>query len=212
MQRYAPAGVVPHFARLRMTNRHRKPLPELLPAILDSVALLMDAKCDLIIFQCTGTSMSGGIDADDRVVSEICKAANRPAISTAGAIRSAFSALGAKRLVFISETGPEGHVRKLAYLRKSGYEILRDLAADLPGSDAYCTTPPEYWYDAAIEQRHPDADAYFISCANITSMDVIEALEKRLEKPVVTSNQAALWSALRELAIAAPGPGTLFRV
>ena len=210
MQRYAPAGVVPHFARLRMTNRYRKPLPELLPAILDSVSLLMDSKCDLIVFQCTGTSMSGGVEADDGVLAAIRKHADRPAISTASCVRAALSALGATRLVFISETGPDGHARKLAYLREAGYEILRDLAANLPGSDAYCTTAPEFWYDAAIGLRHADADAYFISCANIQSMEVIGALESALAKPVLTSNQAALWHALRSLGIAAAGPGMLF--
>src|SRR5205085_10568234 len=115
LQRYAPAGVVPHFTRLRMTNRYRKPLAELLPQILDSVALLMDSRCDVIVFQCTGTSMSGGVEADDDVVREIRKAADRPAISTAGAVRAALSALGAKRLVFISETGPDRPPNKLPY-------------------------------------------------------------------------------------------------
>ena len=210
MQRYAPAGVVPHFTRLRMTNRYRKPLPELLPQILDSVALLMDSKCDVIVFQCTGTSMSGGVEADDDVVREIRKIANRPAISTAGAVRAALSALGANRLVFISETGPEGHAKKLAYLLQAGYDILRDRAASLSGSDEYCSTSPEFWYETALATRHPDADAYFISCANIHSMDVIERLETELGKPVITSNQAALWCALRELGITASGPGTLF--
>src|SRR5205085_12195688 len=109
LQRYAPAGVVPHFTRLRMTNRYRKPLAELLPQILDSVALLMDSKCDVIVFQCTGTSMSGGVEADDDVVREIRKIANRPAISTVGAARAAMSALGATRLALISEHGPDAH-------------------------------------------------------------------------------------------------------
>ena len=45
--------------------------------------------------------------------------------------------------------------------------------------------------------RNDDADAYFISCANIHSIDVIDALEDELDRPVITSNQAALWSALR---------------
>jgi maleate isomerase len=210
MQRYAPAGVVPHFTRLRMTNRYRKPLPELLPQILESVALLMDSKCDVIVFQCTGTSMSGGVEADDDVVREIRKIANRPAISTAGAVRAALSALGANRLVFISETGPEGHAKKLAYLRQAGYDILRDRAASLSGSDEYCSTSPEFWYETALATRHPDADAYFISCANIHSMEVVDRLESELGKPVITSNQAALWCALRELGITASGPGTLF--
>ena len=93
MQRYAPSGVVPHFTRLRMTNRFRKPLADLLPAILDSVSLLMDSKCDAIVFQCTGTSMSGGVEADKSVISAIAKHADRPAVSTAGAVRAAFSAI-----------------------------------------------------------------------------------------------------------------------
>lgn len=212
MQRYAPAGVIPHFTRLRMTNRYRKPLRELLPEILDSVSLLTDSKCDVIVFQCTGTSMSGGVEADELVVSAITKHAERPAISTAGAITEALSVLNAKRIVFISETGPDGHAKKLSYLKEAGYQVVRDYAASLSGSDTYCSTPPEYWRDATLELRDDSADAYFISCANIQSMDVIEELEAKLRKPVVTSNQAALWAALRLLGISAPGPGMLFRL
>src|SRR6266566_173572 len=71
------------------------------------------------------------------------------------------------------------------------------------------SAPPEFWYDAALAVRQADAEAYFISCANIHSMEVIERLENELGKPVITSNQAALWCALRELGIHAPGPGML---
>jgi maleate isomerase len=213
MARFAPAGVVPHFMRLRMTNQYKRPLPELLPRILDAAAHLMDSKCDIIVFQCTGTSMSGGVDMDAFVVSEIAKAVKRPAISTAGAVKAALAALGARRLVFISETEQAGHDKKVAYLREAGYELVADRAASLPGTDHYCITPPRFWYDMAVSLRNDAADAYFISCANIQSIDVIEDLERVLNKPVVTSNQAALWCALRTLGLSdvVPGLGALFR-
>jgi maleate isomerase len=212
MCRYAPPGVQPHFMRIRMTNQYKRPLPELLPAILDAAALLMDSKCDIIVFQCTGTSMSGGVDMDNFVVSEIAKATGRPAVSTAGAVKAALAALNARRLVFISETEQAGHDKKLKFLREAGYEILADKPANLPGTDHYCTTPPQFWYDLAMSLRNDAADAYFISCANIHSVDVIQALERDLGKPVVTSNQASLWYALRTLGLSdtIPSLGTLF--
>jgi maleate isomerase len=213
IQRYAPLGVQPHFVRLRMTNQHKRPLPELLPRILDSVALLMDSKCGIIVFQCTGTSMSGGVDMDKMIVGEIAKAAQRPAISTATAVNAALAALGARRLVFISETKQKAHDEKLKYMREAGYDLVADRAASLEGTDAYCTTPARFWYDMAFALKDDRAQAYFISCANIHAIAVIEDLERVLQRPVITSNQAALWCALRTLGLAdaIPGLGSLFR-
>ncbi len=213
MTRLCPPGVVPHFMRLRMTNKYKRPLPELLPTIIDAAGHLMDAKCDIVVFQCTGTSMSGGVDMDNHVVSEIASATQRPAISTAGAVKAALAALGARRLVFISETEQAGHDKKLKFLKEAGYEILADRCAGLSGSDEYCVTPPAFWYDIAMTLRNDAADAIFISCANISSIEIIADLERDSKKPVVTSNQAALWCALRTLGLpdVVPGLGTLFR-
>jgi maleate isomerase len=50
--------------------------------------------------------------------------------------------------------------------------------------------------------RDPAAEAYFISCTAVRSADVIEALERDLGRPVITSNQGMLWGALRAAGIA----------
>src|SRR5262249_38037451 len=167
MQRYMPAGVVPHFTRIGMTNRHKAPLEKLIPRITEAAGLLADSKCDVIVLQCTGTSMSGGVDLERRVIAEIEKVTGRRALTTASAVTTAFETLQARRLVFISETEQDDHEKKLAYLREAGYEIVADKAAALPGTDAYCTTPPRLWFDLAISLRNEAAEAYFISCANI---------------------------------------------
>ena len=70
----------------------------------------------------------------------------------------------------------------------------------LAGSDAYCATPPQFWRDRVIEAQRPDADAYLVSCANISVFGVIEELEARLGRPIIaTSNQSVIWDALRLL-------------
>jgi maleate cis-trans isomerase len=59
----------------------------------------------------------------------------------------------------------------------------------------------------------PDAQAIFISCTNFGTLDIIESLEKKLGKPVVTSNSASMWKMMRLVGdeSAAPGGGRLFR-
>lgn len=213
LQHYCPDDVVPHFNRIGMTNRHRAPLEELMPRILLAAELLGDSKCDVTVLQCTGTSMSGGVEKEREVISAIEDLTGKPAASAASSLMDAFEAVGAQRLVFVSETPQEGHDKKLAFLREAGLEIIADKAMGLGGSDIYCSTPPEFWFENVVAMRNDDADAYFVSCANIRSIDVIEALEDELDRPVITSNQAALWSALRlaDLNDNIPALGRLFK-
>jgi maleate isomerase len=46
-----------------------------------------------------------------------------------------------------------------------------------------------------------DNEAIFISCTNFRAIEIIERLERETGKPVVSSNQATLWYALRKLRI-----------
>ena len=184
-----------------------------MPRILLAAELLGDSKCDVTVLQCTGTSMSGGVEKEREVISAIEDLTGKPAASAASSLMDAFEAVGAQRLVFVSETPQEGHDKKLAFLREAGLEIIADKAMGLGGSDIYCSTPPEFWFENVVAMRNDDADAYFVSCANIRSIDVIEALEDELDRPVITSNQAALWSALRlaDLNDNIPALGRLFK-
>ena len=44
-----------------------------------------------------------------------------------------------------------------------------------------------------------EADGYFLSCTNTTQIDAIATLEPELAKPVVNSNQATIWAAMKHL-------------
>ena len=200
-QKYAPEGVVPHFMRLRMSGKHRsKSFDDLIAGLEQAAAILGDAKCDLIMLQCTGTSMSGGYGAEAEMVAAIERATGRPGLTTAHCLMMALERLGIKRLVFISENDGAGYDEKKTFLQAAGMEIVGGRGAGLV-SDESCVTPPAFWADLAREERCDDADAYFISCANIQAIDIIETLEAELGKPVLTSNQVALWAALRTAGI-----------
>jgi maleate isomerase len=200
-QKYAPAGVVPHFMRLRISGPHRaKSFDDLIAGLEQAAAILGDAKCDLTMLQCTGTSMSGGYGGEMEMVAAIERATGRPGLTTANCLMMAFERIGAKRLVFISENDAAGYDEKKQFMQAAGMEIVGGRGAGLV-SDESCVTPPAFWADIAREERADNADSYFISCANIQAIDTIETLEAELGKPVLTSNQVALWAAVRSVGI-----------
>jgi maleate isomerase len=157
--------------------------------------------------------MSGGVDPEKEIIQAMAQATGRPAISTASSLMAALAALNANRIVFVSESPADHHASKESYLRQAGLDIAASKGMALPGTDTYCITPPEYWLDCVSEMRDDSVDAYFVSCANIHATYIIEQLEEGLDRPVLSSNQVALWCALRTVGIDddLPELGRLFK-
>ena len=72
---------------------------------------------------------------------------------------------------------------------------------------------PDYLFQFAKSIDRPDADAVFISCGALRTLEVVDALEKEISKPVIASNQAMIWDTFRLAGIQdkIPGYGRLLR-
>ncbi len=192
-----PPGVQAHVTRLRMTGAHHLTTERLLPRIEEAAGALIDARCDVVAFHCTANSMEGGEDGERQILATLTRAGATRATTTITAIQRAFDALGARRVVLVTPYTARTTQHEAEFLRRAGYDVLFAKGFALAGSDAYCATPAEFWRDRVIEARRGDADAYLVSCANISVFAVIGDLEGRLGRPIVTSNQAVIWDALR---------------
>ena len=56
---------------------------------------------------------------------------------------------------------------------------------------------PDFIAAFAAGLDRPDAEAVFISCGALRSLEIVEQLEQALGKPVIVSNQAMIWDTLR---------------
>ena len=137
--------------------------------------------------------------ASSRFWRRLARAGAARATTTITAIQRALDALAARRIVLVTPYSAQTTEHEAEFLRDAGYDVLSARGFALAGSDAYCATPPQLWRDRVIEAQRPDADAYLVSCANISVFGVIEELEARLGRPIVTSNQSVIWDALRLL-------------
>jgi maleate isomerase len=66
----------------------------------------------------------------------------------------------------------------------------------------------------AVRAASKGADAVFLSCTNLRTLDIIDELEAELELPVLSSNQALAWHMAQATAapVAADAPGRLFKI
>jgi maleate isomerase len=208
-----PAGVQAHVTRLRMTGPNHAAFAELVPRIEEAARALTDARCEVVAFHCTANSMEGGKEGENEIGAALNRAGAARATTTITAIQRAFEALGARRLVLITPYSASVTEHETEFLQMAGYRVLSARGYALAGSDAYCATPAQFWRDCALAAAHPEADVYLISCANISVFGIIPELEAKLARPVVTSNQAVLWDALRLLGLRNQRgcPGSLFQ-
>jgi maleate isomerase len=198
--RYAPPGVGIHVTRLRMTGKWHKPPSELKAALAEAAAALSDIHPEVIVFHCTANSMENGLAGEAALVETIQNASGCPTITTAQAINQALTQSGIKKLVLISPYVKQTNEHEVQYLSEAGFQVLHELGLGLE-SDGYSAVTPEQWIQVVGENTRPDADGYFLSCTNTRMIEVIEDLERQLDKPVISSNQATLWACLRKLGL-----------
>ena len=60
---------------------------------------------------------------------------------------------------------------------------------------------PEAAYMLGKSVDNQRAECVFISCTNFRTAEIIEDLEQDIGKPVVSSNQATIWDALRKVGV-----------
>src|SRR6266851_9412891 len=174
MHRYAPDGVEVHVTRLRMTGAHHVPLSELVPRIVDATLALADARCDVIVFHCTASSMEAGLAGERDVLTSMRNATSSHVTTTASATLAAMRALDINNVVLISPYVAATHQHEVDFLGEANIGVVGGRALGLAGGDQYITVPPSEWLRIAQEEMRSDADAIFLSCTNIHSPEIVE--------------------------------------
>jgi maleate isomerase len=193
-----PPGVSLHTTRLRLRNG-REALG-MLERLEEGTQLMADGAVDRLIFHCTAVSMHSP-EIPGEITRRMAAITDIPLTITSEAIVEALGVLGARNIVLMTPYDQATNDREVRFLAHHGINVLRERGLGIDGGVEMAAVEPQQWFDETLALRDPAAEAYFISCTTIRSADVIDALEDALGKPVLTSNQAMLWRALRDTGI-----------
>jgi maleate isomerase len=210
MNAMLPAGVSLHATRLHLEGGGKQ--LSMLERLEEAAALLADARVDRIIFHCTAVSMWSPQIVEE-IARRVASVTQIPLVITSEAVVEALRSLAASRIVLLSPYVQATNDREVRFLADRGIEVLRERGLGIVDGIGMAAVEPQRWYEEALRLRDPAADAYFLSCTTIRSADVIDALEREVARPVITSNQVVVWRTLRGAGIGDPidGFGRLLR-
>ena len=196
-----PKDVGIHITRLK-TEDHttNSTLSKHIENMADAASRIQpDVKPNVISYSCTSGSIVIG---EEKIMSEIKKGAPYaiPMTLVTGVVE-ALRELQIKKIVVGTPYLDEINTKEAEFLYKKGFEIINIQGLNLSTGIEFGRVTPEYWKKFAIEINDENAEAIFLSCGGIRSVEVIDEIENILGKPVITSNQAQVWSCLRKAGI-----------
>lgn len=191
-------GVALYEARLYNSPDIR---PETLAAMESDIApavslLLPGQRMDVVAFGCTSGAMVIG---EERVFERIRE--SRPGVlctSPITAARAALQALGVRRVALLTPYVRQVSDWMAGYIAERGFEVTASASYEHADDNEVARIDAAPIRASVLELGQlPDVDAVFVSCTSMRLAAQIASLEQALGKPVISSNHAMAWHALR---------------
>lgn len=151
---------------------------------------------DVLAFGCTSGSMLIGEQQVTRLLSQAHPGV--PVSNPWSAVKAALRGLDARRIAVLTPYIGEVNYPLHQGLQQAGHEVVAFGTFAVLDDAEIPRIPPAAIEAAALEllagQR---VDALFLACTNLRTLGLLDALEKRLGLPVISSNQALFWHALQ---------------
>jgi maleate isomerase len=213
LHKASPEGVTIHTARfiLKDVQDEKERMTSLLQEDKDDVIRASKevacTKPKVIAYACTAGSFVKGIAYDQELIDGIEAATGTTAITTAMAVIRSLKAMNIKRVAVATPYIKELNEKEKLFLEESlpGLKVIKIQGPEIVSSFEKGNLEPKTAYIAAREVDSGDAESILISCGAWRTFEIIEALERDIGKPVITSNQATLWAALKVLGISGLG-------
>ena len=214
----APKDVVLVVTHLEVVDSAREAEVEASLKLLErAVERLSLASVDFIMKNGAPVHLHHGNQGHKKILERLRAASKVPATTSSQALAEAFQFLEARRILVISSWRKESaHLSDNLKNFLSGEKIeiaaLEGIGGRQLSSYEKLTLAPADIYSNALAacRKHPEVDGVYIQSGTMATMGVIDELEQKIGKPVVSSNSANIWGSFKPLGInVAPGFGRL---
>ncbi|MDC1181119.1 racemase [Candidatus Pelagibacter ubique] len=189
---------------------------ETLAKMADDIAevtkdILPDQKIDCVAYGCTSGTIAAGYD----VIEKNVKLA-KPEAKVTTPITSAIKALKAFNINKVSVFTPYTksiNDSVINYFNKENIAVNGLTYFDIESDLDIGKVDEEYLFEVLSKINLEDSEALFVSCTALPVLSIIDKLEKKMNKVILSSNQTLIWESLNAIGYknSIEGFGKLFK-
>ena len=159
--------------------------------------ILPNEKIDCIAYGCTSGTIAAGFD----VIQKKIKDAKSEAIVTTPSTASikALKKLNVKKIAIFTPYSKKLNDEVLDFFKKENFEIKANSYFNIESDIDIGKVDPNYLYEVLSNMNLNDAEVLFVSCTALPVLSIINKLEEKLNKVVLSSNQTLIWDSLNAI-------------
>ena len=159
--------------------------------------ILPGEKINAVAYGCTSGTIAIG---EDKVKEKIQLA--KPGCYVTTPITSAikaFKKVNVKKIAVFTPYPESVNKTILEYFNKKSINIMSFSTFNLDLDVDIARVDPKYLCETLTKLNINEADALFISCTALPALEILDEVEKKINKPVFSSNQTLIWDTIRSV-------------
>ena len=159
--------------------------------------ILPDQKIDCIAYGCTSGTVAAGYDLIKEKVN-LAKPETKVTTPITSAIK-ALNVLGINKISIFTPYTKTINDSVVGYFKKENITINSLSYFDIDSDLDIGKVDENYLFEVLSKIDLEESDALFVSCTALPVLSIIDKLEKKLDKVILSSNQTLIWDSLNEI-------------
>ena len=149
------------------------------------------------VYGCTSGTIAAGYDSIEKKI-KIAKPDAKVTTPSTASIK-ALKKLNLNKIAIFTPYPKKLNDEVLDFFKQENFEITSNSYFDIASDIDIGKVDSDYLFDVLSKMDLKGADALFISCTALPALSIIDKLEKKIQKPVLSSNQALIWDTLEKI-------------
>ena len=178
-----------------LTHKNLVKMTEKLTEVTENI--LPNQTLDTVAYGCTSGTIAAGVN---EITNKIQLA--KPNCKVTTPITSAVNALKHLSLKKISIFTPYPqpiNEKVINYFKNEGFDVQSFASFNMESDLDIGKIDPNYLLEVLTKMDTVNAEALFISCTALPALEIIQKLENKIKKIVLSSNQTLIWDSIRSV-------------